>query len=316
MKKNNNYLDLLDDFSISEIKNLRCNLSNCNSTDIEILDEINFLINKAYNNKTISKDVYEKLIKKIDDYYKKGNGYAVDRYLWIKELKDNDKRNSLTRHHKELLSYFTKINKMLNDNKIDYFHASGFIGYILANKNLERYHHDIDLYVNIDYLKEIIKVFSEQGFFVEHTFEETKNMYRHGIKITHESVDIPIWLSFYEITENKAMNICEYYEGKDGSLYTKKNYNSPLCCKLSLSNGNYANIPFVSMSLESIYCSKDGNRKKDIYDCSIIENEVNKENIEIIKKELSNEWSLEKGIPSNVMKALHLYDNKITRRLK
>ena len=314
--KYNKYINLLEDLNFKEIRDLKYNLINSNSSDIEILDEINYFINNAYKDGNLSEEAYKGLIMKIDCFYKKCDGYAIDRYLWLEELKIDNKQNSLALHHKELLNYFTKINKILDANKIDYFHASGFMGYILTNKNLERYHHDIDLYVNIDYLKRVINIFCEQGFFVEHTFEETKDMYRHGLKIMHDSMDIPIWLSFYEMIENKAMNICEFYEDKDGNLYTSKNYNSPLCCKLSLSNGIYANIPFISMSLDSIYCSKEGNRKKDIYDCKIIENNVNKENVEIIKKELSDKWSLENGMSLNVMEAFNLHGNQKVRRIK
>ncbi len=289
---------------------------NFNGTYLEILDEINFYINKNYEDKKITNTFLKQILYKLDEYYKEKNGYASIRYLWIKEMKKDNKENTLSKHHKELLNYFIMINQILNLNKINYFHASGFMVYILSNKQLERYHHDIDLYVDVDNLSNVIKSFANNGFTIEHTFETAGNMYRHGLKISYPKINIPIWLSFYEMTENNGMNICEYYEDENGQLYTRRNYNSPLCCKLSLSNGIFSDIPYISMSLDALFCSKEGNRIKDIFDCEIIKQDINIQNVQIIKNELTSEWKMEKGISQNITKEFEIPNHSKIKELK
>lgn len=316
MNLNNNFQKIFNLLNENDVNFIKDNIFNSKKLSIiEKLDEFNYWLNSNNENNKIQSEKYDFIIKYLDELYNESFGYSESRYLWIKELKNVDSSKSLPKHHSELLNYFDLINSILYKNKINFFHASGFMGYILVNKKLERYHHDIDLYVNVSDLEFLISAFKDNGFEIEHTYEESKNMYRHGLKIVHDKIEIPIWLSFYEITENKAINECEYYEDKDGNLYTRKNYNSPLCSKLSLCSDVFHNVPYNSMSLDAIYCSKEGNRKKDQYDCNIIENYVDKNKVQIIKNELSPNWNFEEGMPKNVMSIFGLMGNYKLRKL-
>lgn len=268
------------------------------------LDYINISIFDLKMNNQISGYDYEKMLNALDKYYQKGRFYSINRIDWLNDLRHHEGTFQLEMHHKTLLSYFNLLNKILNDNKIDYFHASGFLCCLLVDRPLERYHHDIDLYVNIEDMNKIKNVFNNGDFELIHTCEKNdKGILRHGYKIESSLYNIPIWLSFYKKLNDGTIYMQEYYQNMDGTCFTKENYNSPLCCKLSLIKHEYNNISFPSLSLEALYVSKSDNRKKDIFDCNIIKNFVDYNKTEKLKEELCNHWDKTEGLPKEMEEA-------------
>lgn len=271
---------------------------------ITFLDYINISVYDLKTDKKISNYNYKKLLNVLDRYYENGEFYSINRVDWIKELRDYDKSISLNDHHQNLLNYFSLLNKRLNDNDIDYFHASGFMCCLLINKKLERYHHDIDLYINIKDIDKIKNIFNNDKFNLVHTCEkDKKNIFRHGYKIESSIYNIPIWLSFYKQLADGTIYMQEYYQNMDGSCFTKENYNSPLCCELSLVKHSYRGISFTSLSLEALFVSKRNNRKKDIFDCNMIEKSIDHTKTKILEKELYDVWNIIDGLPKEMEKA-------------
>lgn len=289
---------------------------------VDFFDYINNIFFNLYKSNSINNNDYKSIMNILDNCYAKGNGYAENRIEWICELKNQNDTKSLQEHHNKLLLYFNTLNEMLNEKEIDYFHASGFLCCLLINRELERYHHDIDLYVNIADIDKIKKLFgNNQIFKLIHTIETNKeNVTRHGYKIECDLCDIPIWLSFYKKTQDGSIYMQEYYQDSYGKYFTKENYNSPTCCELSLINYSYENIPFTSLSLEALYISKVNNRKKDIFDCNVMKDYINYDKVLTLQKELDYEWNKIYGLPSEMENAFfenNMEDNNektITKR--
>ena len=78
-------LTLLEKENSEISKDVKIIIINFNGTYLEILDEINFYITKKYEDKKITNTLFKQILYKLDEYYKKKNGYANIRYLWINE---------------------------------------------------------------------------------------------------------------------------------------------------------------------------------------------------------------------------------------
>ena len=53
---------------------------------------------------------------------------------------------------------------MLNENNIRYYYTSGILAYLLADKNLERYHHDLDIFINMNDLEMLEHICNNYNF--------------------------------------------------------------------------------------------------------------------------------------------------------
>ena len=269
----------------------------------DYLDNVLLLINNLLIEKDISTNKYAELLVLMDGFYQKDSGYSNNRIEWLQELKSHSSDETMSAHHLNLLSYVDFINYKLNSSGVDYFHSSGFMGYVLLNKPLERFHHDMDLYINIKDIEKVQEIFSDYDFEFEYTYEKTKDgNYRHGFKINNKIIDIPIWLSFYRRNKDGSMYVEEYYEDENKNPFTKRNYNSKECCLLSLTEGIHNSILYQSISLDALYVSKDTKRKKDIFDRKIMEPYVDEDKAKRILDSLSMEWETVDGIPDDVIR--------------
>ena len=98
------------------------------------------------------------------------------------------------------------------------------------------------------------------------------------------------------------MYVEEYYEDENKKQFTRRNYNSPDSSCLSLTNGVHNGIPFHSISLNALYVSKSTERKKDIYDRSIMADYVDKNVMKRIVAGISIDWEEVDGIPGDIIK--------------
>ena len=277
----------------------------------DFLDNVLLLINNMYTSNDIDDKKYQELLILMDSFYKEEK-YSFNRIKWLLELKRNCPNELMSEHHLNLLSYFDLVNCMLNKENIDYFHSSGFMGYILLDKPLERYHHDIDLFINIKDINKVRDIFSLYDFEFEYTYEKTKDgNYRHGCKINNNIINIPIWLSFYCRNKDGSIYVEEYYETGDKKGYTKRNYNSPDCSFLSLTDSIHNGILYHSISLEALYVSKETERPKDIFDRMIMKDSIDLDKVKRIDDELSMEWEVIEGIPNDIRRISEVYmENK------
>lgn len=249
-------------------------------------DEIDILIFN-YFSYLIGKEKFYDFIKSNQlDYYD-----LEKRYLWLKKMNIDPNIIHLNENHQSIYEIFDKCNVMFNENNIEYYYTSGILSYMLINKELQRYHHDLDIFVNMNDLEKLEQVCSNYGFtFKRQLGDRNDGTKRVMLKMYYENVlEIPITLFMYVRQEDNTIEQNDYFID-DGKFYIEKIYNSPLVVNLSFSDEPkyHNNIKYFAITLEALYLSKIGNRPKDIYDCSQFEKHLDLHKFEKLKNEISN----------------------------
>lgn len=208
----------------------------------------------------------------VDDLYK--------RYIWLKNMDINPNFCHLDENHKLIYKIFDEYSKMLNENGIEYYYTSGILAYLLVNKELERYHHDLDVFVNMNDLEKLEKICNEYNFSFERKFGiRSNNTQRIMLKMYYRDIpDIPITVFMYVKEDDMSIVQKDYFIDEKDNKYVEYIYNSPQIARLSFSDKpNYHNnIKYYSITLEALYLCKTGNRPKDIYDCGIFVDTIDK----------------------------------------
>lgn len=224
-----------------------------------------------------------------------------ERYNWLMNLNINPNQCHLKENHYIISKIFDEYNKMLNENNIEYYYTSGVLAYFLANKNLERYHHDLDVFINMKDLEKLEKICSEYNF----SFERKIGIREDGtkrvmLKMYYANItDIPITVFMYVRQKDNSIIQKDYFIDNYNQLYVEYIYNSPLISKLSFSdNPNFHNnIKYYAITPEALFLCKRSNRSKDIYDCTIFEHIVNPDKL----KEL--EIGFNNNLPNTILHA-------------
>lgn len=247
-------------------------------------DEIDILIYNYFSYSIGKEKIYNFIKSNQLDY-----NDIEKRYLWLKNMNIDPNVIHLNENHQSIYEIFDKCNVMFNENNIEYYYTSGILSYILINKELQRYHHDLDIFVNMNDLKKLEQVCSNYGFtFKRQIGDRNDGTKRVMLKMYYENaLEIPITLFMYVRREDNTIEQNDYFiDG--GKFYIEKIYNSPLVVNLSFSDEPkyHNNIKYFAITLEALYLSKIGNRPKDIYDCSQFE-----EYLDLYKvKKLQNEF--------------------------
>lgn len=249
-------------------------------------DEIDILIYNYFND-SIGKEKLYNLMKIYQfDYHK-----LEERYLWLKSMNINPNIIHLQENHNKIYEIFDRCNVMFNENNIEYYYTSGILSYLLVNKELQRYHHDLDIFVNMNDLEKLEQVCSNYGFILKRQLgDRNDGTKRVMLKMYYENIiEIPITIFMYVRCEDNTIEQNDYFI-EDNKFYVEKIYNSPLVVDLSFSNDEqyHNNIKYYAITLEALYLSKVGNRPKDVYDCLQFENFLDFEKVEKLKKEISN----------------------------
>ena len=90
----------------------------------------------------------------------------IDRLNWIKEMNMEHPSMSLTENHQLIIETFDKFNELIRNN-FDCYYTGGLMGYLAINYKLERYHGDLDLFINeqqLMLLKELVDSSSDFNF--------------------------------------------------------------------------------------------------------------------------------------------------------
>ena len=249
-------------------------------------DEIDILIYNYFNH-LIEKEKFYDFIKSNQlDYHD-----LEKRYLWLKKMNIDPNIIHLNKNHQSIYEIFDKCNVMFNENNIEYYYTSGILSYILINKELQRYHHDLDIFVNMDDLEKLEQVCGNYGFmFKRQLGDRNDGTKRVMLKMYYENaLEIPITLFMYVRKDDNTIEQNDYFID-DGKFYIEKIYNSPLVVNLSFSDEPkyHNNIKYFAITLEALYLSKIGNRPKDIYDCSQFEKCLDISKLEKLKNEILN----------------------------
>lgn len=255
-------------------------------SNIILNDEIDILIYNYFSH-CIEKEKFDTFIKVNQLDY----GKLEERYLWLKKMNIDPNIIHLSENHETICKIFDECNSMFNKNNIEYYYTSGILSYLLVNKKLQRYHHDLDIFVNMKDLEKLEQVCSNYGFtFKRQLGNRNDGTKRVMLKMYYEdAIEIPITLFMYVRCENNTIEQNDYFIN-DSQFYVEKIYNSPLVVDLSFSDvpQYHNNIKYFAITLEALYLSKIGNRPKDIYDCSQFEKFLDLHKISMLKEELSN----------------------------
>ena len=69
------------------------------------------------------------------------------RLNWLKSMNMMDLQMSLSDNHRLVIEAFDKFNQIIG-TKFDAYYTGGLMGYLATNHPLERYHSDLDLFIN------------------------------------------------------------------------------------------------------------------------------------------------------------------------
>ncbi|MBR6778585.1 MAG: hypothetical protein IKM43_00310 [Clostridia bacterium] len=275
--KNFNTTNLINDLTLD--RNLKEDLHNKILAgnfkfDKDILDFILVYISKLEHR--VSKIVFNELSLKTGLAYDE----LMSRCEWLHEM--DLEGVQLSKNHKELYEIFDSLNILFQENNIEHYYTSGILSFLLVGQELERYHHDIDVFVNETDLEKLEAVSQIYGFSFYRKLGDRKNgTKRIMLKMQFKEIDIPITVFMYEREKDNSITQKDYYYDLNGNLMVELIYNNELSAKLSFNDEikYFHNIPYKAISLEALYLCKKGGRPKDEYDCAVFKDYVNEKNL-------------------------------------
>lgn len=260
-----------------------CNKLILNLSTMDEEDVIDYLlvnINNLVETMRIKpEDVFHNidLITSLSDKYSTKED-LMTRLNWLKSMNMMDLQMSLSDNHRLVIEAFDKFNQIIG-TKFDAYYTGGLMGYLATNHPLERYHSDLDLFINEKQLYSLYELINESDEFEFISNMDNKEENGHEFKIQYKETPMSIGLFLFERKPNDEIVIKEYYhKGKNQSeeLLVNEKHLEPNYAKMVFSNDIrlHNNIPYRMQSLESIYNAKKNSRPKDRYDASIIKDSV------------------------------------------
>lgn len=203
----------------------------------------------------------------------------MTRLNWLKSVNMTHPQMPLSENHKLVIEAFDKFNQIIGTN-FDSYYTGGLMGYLATNHPLERYHGDLDLFINEEQLESLYEIVmqSEDFEFISNMDHKEEN--GHEFKIQYKGTPMSIGLFLFERKPNNEIVIKEYYHLNNNpseELLANEQHLSPEYAQMIFANDirNHNGIPYRMQSLESIYNSKKNSRPKDRYDASIIRDSIN-----------------------------------------
>ncbi len=282
------FKEIIEKLKISE-DTKKTIIDNIEKLDIIYLEDLgDYLVDnfkELANKGIISKEDLETNLQILAMVLNKSVLEIEKRYKWLKEM-NLDRIYNIHKNHLELFTIFDDFNKMLNENQIEYYYTSGVLAYILVGKELERLHHDIDVFIRFSDLEKLEKIGPKYNFrFRRLLGERGDGTQRRVLKMYYKDYDIPITLFMYNKEIDDSITQYDFFYGK-GELLVEEIYNSRECARLSFSDTKHFhnNIMYKAITLEALYLCKDKGRPKDRYDCEIIKPFVDFAKLEKLKK--------------------------------
>lgn len=255
------------------------------------------------------KIVQEHMTKLMPDKYPSVEA-LTSRLSWLKAMNMEDMEMPLSENYQIVEETFDQINKLLG-NKFDYYHTGGLMGYLASGKPLERYHGDLDFFINENQLLTLKNLVDNNPNFKMISSLETKENNGHEFSILYKDSPIEIGLFLFDRSNNDEIILKSYYqdEKSKGNLVCDETHLSKEYSDLAFPKNNYKshnNIPYSVQSLEAIYSSKNtSTRMKDKHDANVIENDVDKKIVEQMLQENTKTTQF-KNIPANKSIVAHL----------
>ena len=160
------------------------------------------------------------------------------RYSWLKQMGINPNVIHLKENHKIIYEIFSEYTKMLNDEKIEYYYTSGILSYLLVDKPLERYHHDLDIFINMNDLQKLESICKNYNFsFYRKLGERGDGTKRVMLKMYYKDIfNIPITVFMYVKEADLSVIQKDYFINENGNEFVEYMYNSPDISRLSFSD--------------------------------------------------------------------------------
>ena len=202
----------------------------------------------------------------------------MTRLNWLKSMNMTHPQMPLSENHKLVIETFDKFNQIIGTN-FDSYYTGGLMGYLATSHPLERYHGDLDLFINEEQLEALYEIVmqSEDFEFISNMDHKEEN--GHEFKIQYKGTPMSIGLFLFERKPNNEIVIKEYYHLNNNpseELLVNEQHLSPEYAQMIFANDirNHNGIPYRMQSLESIYNSKKNSRPKDRYDATIIKDSI------------------------------------------
>lgn len=202
----------------------------------------------------------------------------MTRLNWLKSMNMTHPQMPLSENHKLVIEAFDKFNQIIGTN-FDSYYTGGLMGYLTTSHPLERYHGDLDLFINEEQLEALYEIVmqSEDFEFISNMDHKEEN--GHEFKIQYKGTPMSIGLFLFERKPNNEIVIKEYYHLNNNpseELLVNEQHLSPKYAQMIFTNDirNHNGIPYRMQSLESIYNSKKNSRPKDRYDATIIKDSI------------------------------------------
>ena len=275
---------------------------NINDSTDRILVSLNDLVTrKAIADQDVFDNV-DMLVKLNPEKYQSAED-LIRRLNWIKEMNMEHPQMPLTQNHELVIEAFDKFNELIQ-GKFDCYYTGGLMGYLATNHELERYHGDLDLFINEEQLITLKELVDSSNDFKFVSNMNHKEINGHEYKITYCDTPMSIGLFLFERKKDMSITTKEYYfENQDvnGELLVNEHHFTPEYTEMCFSNQvrEHNGSTYQMMSLESIYNSKKNSRPKDRYDASIIKDKVDmlidykidigkRDNFDVIHKKVDN----------------------------
>ncbi len=260
--------------------NLVERLSSLNADDC--IDAIIISLYRLYDRRLLTeKDIFSNvdLILSLNSskYHTKDD--LISRLNWIRSMNLEYSEMPLTENHKLVIEVFDKFNSLIGTG-FDAYYTGGLMGYLATNHPLERYHGDLDLFINEDQLEELYHLVQNSDEFEFVSNMDHKELNGHEYKVSYKGAPISIGLFLFSRLPNKEVVLKRYYypkHDKDLGLFVDEHHLSSEYASMMFSNqikehnGTY----YKMQTLESIYNAKKKSRPKDKYDANIIKDFVN-----------------------------------------
>ena len=253
----------------------------CSMNIDDSIDNILVSLNDLLNRKLITQeDVFnnvDSIISLNPDKYSSVND-LIDRLNWIRSMNMEHTSMPLTENHQLVVEAFDRFNELLNGD-FDCYYTGGLMGYLATDHELERYHSDLDLFLNeqqLIALKDLVDASQDFDFVSDMSHKDVND---HEYKVVYKGTSMSVGIFLFERLPDNSITTKKYYfENRDpnGQLLVDEQHFSKDYTDMAFSNQirEHNGIPYRMMSLESIYNSKKNSRPKDRYDAEIIKNSV------------------------------------------
>lgn len=271
-----NKANITDTYALNGIINELLSMNINDSIDRILVSLNDLVIRKAITVQDVFDNV-DMLVKLNPEKYQSAED-LIQRLNWIKGMNMEHPQMPLTQNHKLVIEAFDKFNELIQ-GKFDCYYTGGLMGYLATGHELERYHGDLDLFINEEQLIALKELVDSSSDFKFVSNMDHKEINGHEYKITYCDTPMSIGLFLFERKNDMSITTKEYYyENQDvnGELLVDEHHFSPEYTEMCFSNQvrEHNGSTYKMMSLESIYNSKKNSRPKDRYDASIIKDKI------------------------------------------